>query len=139
MRGLGQTPLVIAFANAIAQMEGFNTSGSIAQRNNNPGNLRSGPNQVGTSSGYAVYSTAAAGWQDLYSQIQANFNRGLNTNQFFGGGLGYPGYAPAADSNSPSTYAAFVSSQLGIDPTVPLNSLDPTTFASSPPDPPPAS
>jgi hypothetical protein len=133
MSGLGQTPLVTAFANAIAQMEGFNTSGSIAARNLNPGNLRSGPNQTGTANGYAVYPNAAAGWQDLYAQIQANFNRGLNTYQFFGGGLGYPGYAPAADANSPNTYAVFVASQLGIDPTVPLNSLDPSTFASSGP------
>lgn len=125
------SPLVTAFAQAIAQMEGYNTTGTIAARNLNPGNLRSGPNQSGTANGYAVYSSAAAGWADLYSQIQTNFNRGLNTYQFFGGGLGYPGYAPAADSNSPNTYAVFVAAQLGIDPTVPLNSLDPNTYAST--------
>jgi hypothetical protein len=133
LRGLGQTPLVLAFAQAIAQMEGFNTSGSIAQRNNNPGNLRSGPNQNGTANGYATYATPALGWADLYSQIQTNFARGLNTYQFFGGGLGYPGYAPTGDSNTPNTYAVFVAGQLGIDPNVPLNSLDPTTFAGSAP------
>jgi hypothetical protein len=122
---------VVSIANAIAQEEGFNVSGSIAQRNNNPGNLRSGPSQSGAASGYATYANVTAGWQDLYSLIQKIIGYGVNLYQFFGGGLGYPGYAPAADSNQPAAYANFVAAQTGIDPNVPLNSLDPNSFAST--------
>lgn len=125
------TPLVSAIAIAIAQEEGFNTPGSIAQRNNNPGNLRSGPNQSGTASGYATYATVAAGWSDLYALIQKIIGYGVNLYQFFGGGNGYPGYAPAADSNSPNTYAVFVGQQTGIDPNTPLNTVDPNTLQST--------
>ena len=54
--------------------------------------------------------------------------------QFFGGGNGYPGYAPAAAGNNPSTYAAFVAGQTGIDPNTPLNQIgttDPTADTST--------
>lgn len=111
-------------AQAIAQFEGFNTSGSVAARNNNPGNLRSGPGQTGTdASGYAIFPTAAAGWSALDNQVDLNVSRGLTLDQFFAGGNGYPGYAPSADSNNPAQYAAFVASQTGIPETVPLNQL----------------
>ena len=118
-------------ANAIAQEEGFNTPGTIAQRNNNPGNLRSWPG-AGSSSGYAQFSTLAAGWAALYSQIQTNINRGLTMNEFFAGKPGvYAGYSPSADGNQPAAYAAFVAGQIGVDVNIPLNSLDPTTFSAS--------
>lgn len=134
-RGLGDTssPLVSAIAQAIAQMEGFNTAGTISQRQNNPGNLRSGPSQTGTASGYAVYPSAAAGWNDLYALIQKIIGYGVNLYQFFGGGNGYPGYAPAADSNSPNTYAQFVAGRLGIDPSTPLNQVDPNSMTAATP------
>lgn len=110
-------------AQAIAQMEGYNTPGTLAQRNNNPGNLRSGPGQIGTSGGFAVFPDAATGWAALDNQVSLNISRGLTLNQFFAGGNGYPGYAPSADANNPAQYAAFVSQQTGIDPNVPLDSI----------------
>ena len=108
-------------ASAIARFEGFGTPGVWATINNNPGNLRSGPGQIGTNGGFAVFATPADGYAALDKQIQTNESLGLNLNQFFGGEPGvYAGYAPAADSNNPAQYATTVAGWLGIDPTVPL-------------------
>jgi hypothetical protein len=118
---------------AIARFEGFLVSGSVAQRNNNPGNLRSGPGQIGTdANGYAIFPDVATGQAALANQINLNISRGLSLNEFFAGQRdaegnlmpgGYPGYAPSADKNNPVQYAATVAGWIGIDPTVPLNSL----------------
>ena len=111
-------------ASAIAQFEGFNTAGTVAQRNNNPGNLRSGPGQIGTdANGYAIFPDVATGQAALANQINLNISRGLTLDQFFAGGGGYPGYAPSGDANNPAAYAAFVSQQTGIPESVPLNQL----------------
>lgn len=123
LRGLGDpTPLVSSIASAIAQMEGYNTPGTIAAKNNNPGNVRSGAGQIGTSGGFAVFPDAATGWAALDYETQRRIAAGENLQQFFGGGT-IPGYAPAADSNNPTGYAAFVAQQIGVDPTVSLSSV----------------
>lgn len=119
-----------SIAEAIARMEGFYVPGTLAQRNNNPGNLRSGPGQVGTAGGFAVFPDAQTGWEALARQVDLNISRGLNLFQFFGGGQGYPGYAPSSDSNDPNRYANFVAQQTGIDPSQRLDQ-----WGSSPPDP----
>ena len=135
--GFGSLPrglygLTDEMAAAIAQFEGFNTAGSVAQRNNNPGNLRSGTGQTGTdSAGYAIFPSVASGYAALDNQINLNVSRGLTLDQFFGGGNGYPGYAPSADSNNPAAYAAFVASQTGIPESVPLNQLPAGTSSNS--------
>jgi hypothetical protein len=122
-KGLGQSSLVDAIAQAIYQMEG-NGPNTIATRNNNPGNLRSGPGQIGTNGGYAVFPDMATGFAALDNQIQLNIDRGLTLQEFFGGKPGvYAGYAPAADSNQPTTYANFVAGQVGIDANTPLNQI----------------
>lgn len=115
--------IVTDLSQAIARFEGFNVAGSVAQRNNNPGNLRSGPGMTGTdASGYAVFPSVSAGWSALYNQVSLNISRGLNLNQFFGGVPGgYPGYAPSSDNNNPANYAATVGGWIGVNPTVPLS------------------
>lgn len=132
LRGLGQTPLVVGIANAIAQMESGGSSTALSYRNNNPGNLVTwGSNPI--VNGFAQFPTLAAGWQALYSQIETNIGRGLTLNQFFAGEPGvYAGYASAGSSasNNPAAYASFVAGQVGIDPNTPLNQIDPTTLAS---------
>jgi hypothetical protein len=130
-RGLGG--LVQDLAGAIARQEGANPA------YNNPGALRtpsSGPwpGQIDTSpSGFAIFSNYASGEAALESQVQTNINRGLTLNQFFAGQRdasgnvipgGYPGYAPAADSNQPNVYTAHVSQWAGVPSDVPLNSID---------------
>src|SRR5581483_9053793 len=108
-------------ANAIYRFEGA-TSTSLATRNNNPGNLRSGPGMIGVDqNGYAIFPDMAAGFAALKHQISLNISRGLTLNEFFSGKPGvYPGYAPAADQNQPYRYASAVAGWLGIDPNTPL-------------------
>lgn len=115
--------LVNLIANAIATMEGYYKPGSLAARNNNPGNLRSwGANPI--VNGYAQFPTADAGWAALKAQIQKNIDRGLNLTEFFGGKPGvYSGYAPSADNNDPVNYAKFVASRTGVDVNTPLQSV----------------
>lgn len=111
-------------AAAIQQMEGW-FPGSVAYRNNNPGNLRAGKGQIGTDpNGYAIFPDYQTGYLALTNQISLNVNRGLTLMEFFGGKPGvYAGYAPSADKNNPTNYAAFVGSQTGIPVDVPLNNV----------------
>lgn len=127
--------LIDSIAQAIATMEGFYTAGTISQRNNNPGNLRSwGTNP--TSGGYAAFPSVDAGWSALKQQITINIGRGLNLYEFFGGKPGvYGGYSPSADNNNPKGYAVFVASRVGIDPSIPLNSIPGETAGVPPPNP----
>jgi hypothetical protein len=125
-RGLGQAgSFTDQLAQAIARFEGYNVAGSVAQRNNNPGNLRSGPGQTGTDpNGYAIFPDVATGYAALDNQISLNIGRGLSLDEFFAGKPGvYPGYAPSSDANNPAQYASTVAGWLGIDPTVPLSSI----------------
>lgn len=127
--------LIDSIAQAIATMEGFYKPGSLAARNNNPGNLRSwGANPI--VNGYAAFPTVEAGWAALKAQIQKNINRGLNLTEFFSGKPGvYGGYAPAADKNDPANYARFVAGRVGIDINTPLASIQqsaPTVADASP-------
>lgn len=121
--------LVNDIAESIARMEGFYNPGTLAVRNNNPGNLRSwGKNPV--VNGYAQFATSEAGWAALKRQVQLLIDRGLTLKEFFGGKPGvYPGYAPAADANDPNGYAAFVAKRLGVDVNTPLKSIA-STFQS---------
>jgi hypothetical protein len=115
--------LITSLAQSIQRFEGW-APGTVSYRNNNPGNLRSGPGQTGTDAqGYAIFPDYQTGWNALLNQVQVNVNRGLTLDEFFAGGQGYPGYAPAADSNLPYQYAATVGGWLGVDPSVPLNQL----------------
>lgn len=115
--------LIESIGDAIATMEGFYKSGSISQRLNNPGNLRSWGSYP-IVDGYVQFPDAATGWQALYDQINKNIGRGLNLVEFFSGKPGvYGGYSPAADKNDPRGYAQYVAGQLGVSPQVPLNSI----------------
>ena len=97
-------------AEAIAQMEGFNTPGTVAQRNDNPGNLRF-VGQAGAtgkdSKGFAIFPTAEEGWQALQAQIALDAGRGLTLTQFMGK------YAPPSE-NDTGGYISFVSKKTGI-------------------------
>ena len=137
---MADSSLTQSLSNAIAQFEGYNVPGSVAQRNNNPGNLRSGPGQSGTDpNGYAIFPDAATGFAALNNQVSLNINRGLSLQTFIGGVPGgYPGYAPSGDNNNVANYVNFLSGKLGIDPNTPLNGLSPGTFRVVPRHHPPA-
>jgi hypothetical protein len=85
-------------AQAIARQEGFSVSGSIAQRDNNPGNLMSPPGgtwagQVGVdSSGFAIFDNATDGWNALDTDISSN--AGLTLSQFISK------YAPSSENDT---------------------------------------
>lgn len=112
--------MVETIAQAIATFEGFFKAGTLAQRNNNPGNLRSW-GSAPIRDGYAHFETAEDGWKALYRQIELNISRGLSLSEFFGGKAGvYPGYAPAADANDPNGYARFVATRTGLPVDVPI-------------------
>lgn len=119
---------IAEFAKAIATMEGYFKPGSIAQRNNNPGNLRRWGNRP-VVNGFAYFDTPEQGWAALHRQVELNIGRGLTLQEFFGGQRdaqgnvkpgGYSGYAPAADKNNPTHYANFVAGRLGVSATQPL-------------------
>jgi len=115
--------LIDSLAQSIATMEGYFKPNTIAQRNNNPGNLRSW-GSTPTQGGYAVFATAEEGWAALRQQVQRNVNRGLTLEEFFGGKPGvYPGYAPSADSNNPTHYAQFVAGRAGIPANQPITAF----------------
>jgi len=114
--------LVDQLMGAIATFEGYFKAGSTAQRNSNPGNLRSWGN-LPTRDGYVVFPTAEAGWTALKRQVELNVSRGLTLQEFFAGKPGvYAGYAPA-NGNKPWQYAAYVAGQVGIAGDVPLSWL----------------
>ena len=121
LRGMGS--LTTDLAGAIQRMEGA-CSGSTCT-NNNPGNLRAGTGSTGVDSrGIAIFPDYATGEAALQHQVDLNIGRGLTLEEFFGGKQGvYAGYAPAADSNNPTSYAATVAGWLGIDPNTQLSSL----------------
>ena len=104
--------------NAIAQMEGFNTQGTIAQRNNNPGNLRWASNQVGQESTvngkYATFATPQDGWAALQNYIESN--QSLSLRDFI-----YK-YAPPTENNT-SGYLNWLVSQVGVGADTPISSL----------------
>lgn len=143
-----QNELIRWFSVAVASMEGFFITPeqwramgrklpkdwkpgepiTVAQRNHNPGNLRSwGKRPI--VAGYAYFETAEEGWTALKKQIKLNVygagtadvyslrSSGLTFREFFAGQLkpdgtlkkgGYPGYAPAVDANKPAQYAEYV-------------------------------
>ena len=59
---------VQSIAQAIAQAEGFYISGSLAQRNNNPGNLTV-PAAAAGQNPLSAYPTAQDGWDALYGEV----------------------------------------------------------------------
>jgi hypothetical protein len=105
-------------AQAIATVEGYFTSGTIANRNNNPGNLR---DQTGTiypslphdSGGFVIFPTAQAGWDALQNDLTIKANRGMTITQTISA------WAPPSENNT-SAYIASVSAQTGLSPDTPL-------------------
>lgn len=111
-----QTTATIAAT--IQQVEGY-YPGSIAYRNNNPGNLVY-VGQAGATrgdGGFAYFPNYAAGLQALNDQIQLYAARGMTIQQMMNV------YAPASDGNNPSSYAGTIAAALGVDPSTSLLEL----------------
>lgn len=115
-----------SIAQAIATMEGYFTAGTIADRNNNPGNLLAmgQAGQIGVDSrGFAIFATPEDGWNALENQISLDASRGLTLTEFLNK------YAPSSQNNT-QAYIDFVSQRTGLDPnallSAGLDSANPT-------------
>jgi hypothetical protein len=105
-------------ANLIARMEGWLVPGSLAQVNNNPGNLRY-VGQAGTTGsykGYATFSTPEAGWSALERQLRLDAAAGDTVATFINS------YAPPSE-NDTGNYLRFLVAGLGVPASTPLTSV----------------
>lgn len=103
----------------------FPAGGTLADRNNNPGNIR----PVG-GGGFRSFSSALEGWQAMKNQLLRYFTgkttgRALRTIQDI-----VSTWAPAGDNNDPKKYAQDVASWMGIAPDAVLNLTNPNTMGS---------
>lgn len=128
---------ISTWAAAIAQFEGYNVSGSVADRNNNPGNLKfaNQPGAVGEdSSGFAIFPDPATGMDALEDQLEAYTTEYPNysISQIMAHYLGQssPG---VSDQGNSVTYASYVAGQLGVDPSTTLSELAPLPAAAGAP------
>jgi hypothetical protein len=146
MGKLHGTDLVSAIASAITKMEGTippgpgYPNGSLAYQNNNPGNLiynRNGWNYPGATlgaGGFARFPDPATGQAALDHQIQVQIDSGQNLTQFFNQ------YAPGGTVNeaggvqtnaATQNYINMVSQSIGIDPSVPLKSVQDGSYTAT--------
>jgi hypothetical protein len=120
------TSAAVAIANAITLQEGSGP-GTLATRNNNPGNLRfvGQAGAVQGAGGFAAFPSYAAGQAALIAQIQLDASRGTDA-------AGRPintvadlisSWAPAGDGNDTAAYIASVAAQTGFSPDDALDSL----------------
>ncbi|HBM3271245.1 hypothetical protein [Klebsiella michiganensis] len=97
---------------------------TLADRNNNPGNIR----PVG-GGGFRAFGSALEGWEAMKNQLMRYFTgkttgRSLQTIMDI-----VSTWAPAADNNDPAKYARDVAGWMGVSPTAALNLSDPNTMA----------
>lgn len=81
----------------------------MAYDNNNPGNLRSWPTEVGTNRGFAVFPSYEVGYNALTALLRSRCDRGWTLYQLMSS------YAPVTDSNDPYGYASILAKRLGVE------------------------
>lgn len=125
LRGSISPAAANSIAQAIQQQEGY-YPGSLAYRNNNPGNLvyagQAGATQG--AGGFASFTSYNAGYQAMLNQISLDASRGTDAS-------GNPtttvsqlltSWAPPSQ-NDTATYISNVAASTGFDPNAPLSSL----------------
>jgi len=131
--------LVQKMAEAMATMEGFyldSKEPSLAQRNCNPGNIRTWKRADGSYypqyKGYVDFvmwafgdkdKALTEGWRVLRKQINSYVDGKLHGGKSPTLYQMFEKYAPSADNNHPKQYAEFVASRVGIPPDKPLKEL----------------
>lgn len=97
---------------------------TLADRNNNPGNIR----PVG-GGGFRAFGSALEGWEAMKNQLMRYFT-GKTTGRRLQTIMDIVStWAPAADNNDPAKYARGVAGWMGVSPTAALNLSDPNTMA----------
>lgn len=97
--------------------------GTLADRNNNPGNIR-----PVSGKGFRFFKSALEGWEAMKNQLMRYFTgkttgRALQTIQDI-----VSTWAPAGDNNDPKKYAQDVAKWMGVSPNAILNLTDPRTM-----------
>jgi hypothetical protein len=111
---------------AIQQREGSLNPKTIGFKNNNPGNLRTAPNSIGTKGGFAIFKNYNEGLKALKDHIIKNgADKNLTILEYFAGkpSIKWPGYAPKADNNDPDSYARDFAKALGVTVNTPMSKL----------------
>lgn len=125
LSGLGAVTQVLdpsttaTIAGVIQTQEGW-YPGSVAYRNNNPGNLIYAGQAGATrgADGFAVFDSYDAGLAALNNQLQLYAGRGMTIQDMMNV------YAPATQAgNNPTLYASRIASALGVSPDTSLLSL----------------
>ncbi len=119
--------VITSLADAITKMEGY-YPGSLAWRNNNPGNIRGGrvyPQYPLDSNGFTVFPDQATGRAALEADMAYKVGQGMTLES-----LVYK-YAPPTDNNDSAQYVANMASWTGLPVNVPLNSLDSSGYSGS--------
>lgn len=96
---------------------------TLADRNNNPGNIR----PVG-GGGFRAFGSALEGWEAMKNQLMRYFT-GKRPGAACRLSWISSALAPAADNNDPAKYARDVAGWMGVSPTAALNLSDPNTMA----------
>ncbi|MEH3746054.1 hypothetical protein POW95_17335 [Klebsiella pneumoniae] len=97
---------------------------TLADRNNNPGNIR----PVG-GGGFRAFGSALEGWEAMKNQLMRYFT-GKTTGRRLQTIMDIVStWAPAVDNNDPAKYARDVAGWMGVSPTAALNLSDPNTMA----------
>ncbi|HHZ9906123.1 hypothetical protein [Escherichia coli] len=97
---------------------------TLADRNNNPGNIR----PVG-GGGFRTFGSALEGWEAMKNQLMRYFT-GKTTGRRLQTIMDIVStWAPAADNNDPAKYARDVAGWMGVSPRAALNLSDPNTMA----------
>ena len=96
---------------------------TLADRNNNPGNIR----PVG-GGGFRNFGSALEGWAAMKNQLMRYFT-GKTTGRRLQTIMDIVStWAPAGDNNDPQQYARQVAGWMGVSPTAALNLSDPSTM-----------
>lgn len=96
---------------------------TLADRNNNPGNIR----PVG-GGGFRMFESALHGWGAMKNQLMRYFT-GKTTGRRLQTIMDIVStWAPAGDNNDPQQYARQVAGWMGVSPTAALNLSDPNTM-----------
>ena len=102
--------------------------GARNERNNNPGNMKYGPNAIKLgatgkdSGGFAIFPSMAVGFQAMQNLLGQYGSQGTDTVS----GI-VSRWAPAKDHNNPVAYANFVAKQMGVTTSQRLNMSDAST------------
>lgn len=116
----GQSNGVVHGSNVHPDIPG---GGTLADRNNNPGNIR-----PVSGKGFRFFESALEGWEAMKNQLMRYFTgkttgRALQTIQDI-----VSTWAPAGDNNDPKKYAQDVAKWMGVSPNAILNLTDPQTM-----------